>query len=189
MSACIVKSAAKGAELYAAGAPAEKLIKLCAGAVMLYDLDADGRRRVIDFVAPGDLLHFELSGLIDHYAEALTAVEYIEIEVDDALADRDLSLFLFEQMQERLKRERAHALLLGRNSAAERLAEFLLLVSERLTGPMGELELPMTRQQIADYTGLTIETVSRLFSRWKRERTVEQTGKRTYRIDTAALAA
>ncbi|MEO1310215.1 MAG: helix-turn-helix domain-containing protein [Pseudomonadota bacterium] len=184
-----VKTAGKGTALYSAGEPVGKLYKLCSGAVMLFDLGADGRRCVIDFIAPGELLHFDLNGVFDHYAEALTTIEYIEIDVADAFGDPDFSAFLFEQMQDRLRRERAHALLLGRNSAAERLAEFLIQASARLTGPMGELELPMTRQQIADYTGLTIETVSRLFAKWKRDRKLQQVGRYSYVVDQEALAA
>ena len=73
--------------------------------------------------------------------------------------------------------------MLGRKSAAERLAEFLILASERLSTPLGDIDLPMTRQQIADYTGLTLETVSRLFSKWTREKRITRVGARAYRIE------
>ncbi|MEX1107864.1 MAG: helix-turn-helix domain-containing protein [Dongiaceae bacterium] len=73
--------------------------------------------------------------------------------------------------------------MLGRKTAAEKLAEFLLLASERLASPLGDVDLPMTRQQIADYTGLTLETVSRLFSKWTRERRITRVSARVYRIE------
>lgn len=173
----------KGEEIYAAGSPANGMLKVCSGAVILFQLLEDGRRQIIDFAAPGEILHFELDGALDHFAEALTEVEIVAFDADDLMGDRSLAEFVFEQMRARLQRERAHITMLGRKSAAERLAEFLILASERLSSPLGDIELPMTRQQIADYTGLTLETVSRLFSRWTRERRLTRVGARSYRIE------
>jgi CRP-like cAMP-binding protein len=183
-----VKKYKKGDPIYAAGAPAAGLLKVCAGAVILFQLLEDGRRQIIDFVAPGEILHFELDGVLDHFAEALTNAEIVEFSADDVLTDAGLAEFVFEQMRARLQRERAHITMLGRKSAAERLAEFLILASERLSSPLGEIDLPMTRQQIADYTGLTLETVSRLFSKWTREQRLTKIGAHAYRIE-GALAA
>ncbi|MGE0407645.1 MAG: helix-turn-helix domain-containing protein [Amphiplicatus sp.] len=187
----LLKTYKKGDEIYAAGAPAGGLLKIVAGAVILYQLLDDGRRQILDFVAPGEILHFEFDGALDHYAEALTETEIVEfcVGADDVLTNRELAEFVvFEQMRSRLQRERAHITMLGRKSAAERLAEFLLIAAERLSTPLGGLELPMTRQQIADYTGLTLETVSRLFSKWIREQRLTKIGARAYRIE-GALAA
>lgn len=178
-----LKRYAKGKEIYAAGSLAGGLLKVCAGAVILFQLLEDGRRQIIDFAAPGELLHFELDGALDHFAEALTDAEIVEFSVDDIMADRDLGEFVFEQMRARLQRERAHITMLGRKSAAERLADFLIRASERLSSPLGDIDLPMTRQQIADYTGLTLETVSRLFSKWTRERRLTKVSTRCYRIE------
>jgi CRP-like cAMP-binding protein len=178
-----LKQYKKGDSIFATGAPAAGLLKVCSGAVILFQLLEDGRRQIIDFVAPGEILHFELDGDLDHFAEALTDVEIVEFSADDVLTDPALAEFVFEQMRARLQRERAHITMLGRKSAAERLAEFLILASERLSSPLGEIDLPMTRQQIADYTGLTLETVSRLFSKWTRERRITKIGARAYRID------
>lgn len=178
-----LKTFSKGDEIYAAGAPAAGLFKVCSGAVILFQLLHDGRRQIIDFAAPGEILHFELEGTLDHFAEALTDVEIVEFSSNDIMADRDLAEFMFEQMRARLQRERAHITMLGRKSAAERLAEFLIVASERLSTQLGDVDLPMTRQQIADYTGLTLETVSRLFSKWTRERRITKVGVRSYRIE------
>ncbi len=177
------KKYAKGNEIYAAGAMADGLLKVCSGAVILFQLLEDGRRQIIDFAAPGEILHFELDGTLDHFAEALTDVEIVRFGNGDVTADRELAGFVFEQMRTRLQRERAHITMLGRKSAAERVAEFLLLASARLSSPLGDIDLPMTRQQIADYTGLTLETVSRLFSKWTRERRITRVGARAYRIE------
>ena len=183
-----VRAYRKGDEIYSAGAPAGMLLKVCSGAVILFQLLEDGRRQIIDFASPGEILHFEFDGTLDHFAEALTDAELVEFNAEDVLAERDLAEFVFEQMRARLQRERAHITMLGRKSAAERLAEFLILASERLSTDLGELDLPMTRQQIADYTGLTLETVSRLFSKWTRERRLTRIGPRVYRIE-GVLAA
>jgi CRP-like cAMP-binding protein len=178
-----LKSYAKGAEIYADGAPAQAMLKVCSGAVILYQLLDDGRRQIIDFASPGEILHFDFDGALDHFAEALTPVEILEMSAVDMLDNRDMAEFVFEQMRARLQRERAHITMLGRKSAAERLAEFLILASERLCTPLGDIDLPMTRQQIADYTGLTLETVSRLFSKWTREKRITRIGARGYRIE------
>lgn len=174
---------AKSDAIYFAGDEVTSLMQVVSGAVMLFQIFEDGRRQVTDFVTAGELLHFQFNGELDHYAEALTNAELRMIDIQAATSDPETAAFVFEQMRARLERERRHVTLLGCKSAAERLAEFLILASQRLTSPVGELELPMTRQQIADYTGLTIETVSRLFSRWTRERRIIPTGKRTYRIE------
>ena len=174
---------AKDAPIYFAGDPAGRLLKVARGAVMIFHIYDDGRRQIVDIVTEGELVHFQFDGELDHYAEALTQTTLIEVSADAALSDQAWAEFIFEQMRGRLARERRHIAMLGQKSAAERLAEFLILVSERLSTPLGDIELPMTRQQIADYTGLTIETVSRLFSRWTRERRLVVTGKRTYRIE------
>jgi CRP-like cAMP-binding protein len=178
-----LKKYAKGEEIYAAGASAKRLLKVCSGAVILFQLLDDGRRQIIDFVAPGEILHFELDGILDHFAEALIDAELVEFDASEVLTDPELAEFVFEQMRARLQRERAHITMLGRKSAAEKLAEFLAVAAERLGAALGEVDLPMTRQQIADFTGLTLETVSRFFSKWTREHRLTKVGARSYRIE------
>jgi len=174
--------------VYFAGDRAADLFRVERGVVMVFNLFEDGRRQIVDFVTAGELLHFQFDGELDHYAEAITEVELVSAPSDAALSDPVWAEYIFQQMRGRLDRDRRHVTLLAQKSAAERLAEFLIIVSDRLSTPIGDIELPMTRQEIADYTGLTIETVSRLFSRWMRERRLVVTGKRTYRIE-GALAA
>ncbi len=177
------KKYAKGEEIYAAGDEVRSLLKVCSGAVILFQLLSDGRRQIIDFIAPGEMLHFELDGAHDHFAEALTDAEIAAFSPAEIMNDKDSAEFLFEQMRARMQRERAHITMLGRKSAAEKLAEFLLLASERYAGPLGEIDLPLTRQQLADFTGLTLETVSRLFSKWTREKRLVKVGARGIRIE------
>ncbi|HXI86912.1 MAG TPA: cyclic nucleotide-binding domain-containing protein, partial [Parvularculaceae bacterium] len=103
-----VRAYRKGDEIYSAGAPAGMLLKVCSGAVILFQLLEDGRRQIIDFASPGEILHFEFDGTLDHFAEALTDAELVEFNAEDVLAERDLAEFVFEQMRARLQRERAH---------------------------------------------------------------------------------
>jgi len=177
------RTLAKHSPVYFAGDRATELVKVVSGVVMVFSLFEDGRRQIVDFVTEGELLHFQFDGELDHYAEAITDVELVAAPTEAALSDPDWAEYVFQQMRSRLERDRRHVTLLAHKSAAERLAEFLIIVSDRLSTPIGDIQLPMTRQEIADYTGLTIETVSRLFSRWTRERRLVVTGRRTYRIE------
>lgn len=159
----------RGDKIYAAGEEAAALYKVCSGAAILFMILEDGRRQIIDLAGPGDLLHFDLGGELDHFAEALTETELAVIDGPAALGDPDFLPFFLEQTRARLAMDRRHITMLGRKTAHERLADFLECVSECLDSAPGEIDLPMTRQQIADYLGLTLETVSRIFARWVRE--------------------
>lgn len=159
----------KGEKIYAAGDKAGQLLKVCAGAVMLFIILEDGRRQIVDLAGPGDLLHFDIEGDIDHFAEALTPVELAVMDGAEALGDPSFLPYFLEQMRTRIGLERRHIAMLGRKSAQERVADFLEYISDCLNCAPGEIDLPMTRQQIADYLGLTLETVSRIFAKWVRE--------------------
>ena len=152
------------------------------------DLLDDGRRQVLDLAGPGDLLHFETDGVVDHYAEALTPCEVARFEARDLLATGDGASFLMEQMRDRLALERRHLTMLSRKSAAERLADFVRLAADCLGHQDGRFELPLTRQQIADFTGLTLETVSRTFAQWEREAVLTKLSGRTYQMSEALAA-
>lgn len=162
-------TAERGDGIYAAGDKAKCLFKVCSGAVILYMILEDGRRQIIDLAGPGDLLHFELDGELDHFAEALGPTELARFDGVAALADPDFMAYFLEQTRARLAMDRRHITMLGRKTAHERLADFLECVAECLGCPPGEIDLPMTRQQIADFLGLTLETVSRIFAQWLRD--------------------
>ncbi|NNU17561.1 helix-turn-helix domain-containing protein [Parvularcula sp. ZS-1/3] len=172
----------RGNEIYAAGEEAAALYKVCSGAVILFMILEDGRRQIIDLAGPGDLLHFDLDGELDHFAEALTETELAVFDGASALGDPDFLPFFLEQTRARLAMDRRHITMLGRKTAQERLADFLECVSECLGSAPGEIDLPMTRQQIADYLGLTLETVSRIFARWVREGRLVQVAPGQYEL-------
>lgn len=182
MTDAVVKSYQKGDQIYAAGEAAGRFMKLCSGAVILFVLLEDGRRQIIDLAGPGDLLHFDLEGDLDHFAEALRPSEVVFIDGSDMAGDPDFVAYLLDQMRTRLSLERRHIAMLGRRSAQERVADFMGYIADRLGCPDGEIDLPMTRQQIADYLGLTLETVSRIFAKWERERRLVHVSSGRYAI-------
>lgn len=159
----------RGEQIYASGDRPRGLLKVGSGAAIVFVILEDGRRQILDLAGPGDLLHFEIDGELDHYAEALTDLDLQVIEPGAIVTDPAFLQYYLEQARMRLAVERRHITMLGRKSAQERLAEFLEYCADCLGCAPGALDLPMTRQQIADYLGLTLETVSRIFARWVRE--------------------
>ncbi|MEM0930347.1 MAG: Crp/Fnr family transcriptional regulator [Pseudomonadota bacterium] len=183
-----IQSFKKRDTIFAAGDAAGFLPKLLSGAVIIYALLPDGRRQVLDLAGPGDFLHFETCGEIDHYAEALNPCQVAFFKATELLAEAQTAHFLLEQMQDRLAIERRHITMLSRKSATERLADFVHLVADCLGQEEGELDLPLTRQQIADFTGLTIETVSRTFAQWERDETLTKVQGHLYKMSPALAA-
>lgn len=161
------------------GDPATHVYNITEGTVRLYRLLADGRRQIIGFLLPGDFMGLALS---DRYAFSADAVEPVAAcRFDRAaftqLVDDKPHLLrrLHEAATHELSLAQDHMVLLGRRTAEEKVAAFLVALRERLCrlGRRGvTLALPMTRQDIADYLGLTLETVSRTFSKLARDRVI-----------------
>jgi CRP-like cAMP-binding protein len=153
----------RNAEVYGEGEPAEYVYKVLSGAVRTYKVLSDGRRQIIAFYMPGDVLGFDPGDEHSCSAEAVTDSQVLLVRratlFKAAERDADIARCLWALTATELRRSRQHALLLIK-SAQERLAAFLLDMAERLS-VKSEFELPMSRQDIADYLGLTIETVSR----------------------------
>lgn len=149
------------------GDTARRIMEVVEGAVMLTKLLPDGRRQVVELLGPGDVFGLAACDVYACSAETLTASvltthDRTALERDPALAAR-----LLRRFEAQLCAMHSHALVLGRMSALERVAFFLLrLMPEGVVG--GTLHLSMTRQEIADFLGLTLETVSRAFSELKR---------------------
>lgn len=152
--------------IFLEGDQAGNIYEMIEGAVMLYKLLPDGRRQVVELLAPGDLFGLTCDDLQDCSAEALTVVR-VRIHTREAI-DRspELQQRLFCHARTQMQALRDHAVLLGRKSAMERVASFIERLA--LSSDNDAIRLPMTRQEIADYLGLTIETVSRSFSELRR---------------------
>jgi CRP/FNR family nitrogen fixation transcriptional regulator len=161
---------ARDEEIYGEGEPAEFVYRVLSGAVRTYRVLSDGRRQVCDFVLPGEYFGVETSPDHRTTAEALgeTAVLAIRRSALSDLARRDIEIAgeLWMMSARRLERSQDHILMLGRKNASERVAGFLIDFAGRVEAH-DDFELPMSRQDIADYLGLTIETVSRTFSQFE----------------------
>ncbi|MFQ6242304.1 helix-turn-helix domain-containing protein [Sinorhizobium meliloti] len=167
-----------GREIYAQGDLNDKCYQVTTGAVRVYRLLSDGRRQVVSFLLPGEMFGFEAGSNHSFFAEAITATT--------------LAVFGRRHMQERsrellalaltgMARAQQHLLVVGRQCAVERIAAFLVDLCERQGGGR-QLRLPMSRQDIADYLGLTIETVSRVVTKLKERSVIALRDARTIDI-------
>jgi CRP-like cAMP-binding protein len=161
-----VMSYARNTEIFGENEPADFIYKVVSGSVRTYKVLSDGRRQIGGFYMPGDI--FGLAFGDDHSlsAEAITDTEVLVVKRStfNALAGRNPSIAqeIFTLTGRELRAMQERVLLLIK-SAQERVASFLLEMAER-TPASNAIELPMSRQDIADYLGLTIETVSRTLS-------------------------
>jgi CRP/FNR family nitrogen fixation transcriptional regulator len=152
-----------GSEIYAQGEPADSLYQIDFGCVRVYRLLADGRRQISAFHLSGEVFGFEAGNTHHFFAEAIGATG---VRVLRPGAGMEISQAVLPLALQGLVRAQEHLLVLGRQNAAERVAAFLLDMAER-QGGLERFDLPMSRSDIGDYLGLTIETVSRVFSKLK----------------------
>ena len=160
--------------VFAEGDPTTHVFRVETGAVALYKVLADGRRQVVGFAYPGDLIGLGAQGEHVMNAQAIkpTRLRCLPIAMLHRTAARDAALGfkLYEALARELAATRDLMLTTGQRSAAERVVSFLLAFSrrsERNGQSASEFELPMTRADIGDFLGLTIETVSRTFTKLK----------------------
>jgi CRP/FNR family nitrogen fixation transcriptional regulator len=152
---------ASDTEIYAQGEKSGSLYRIEYGAVRIYRLLTDGRRQVVAFHMQGETFGFEACGFRSFYAEAIVPTGLTPVEAEGSEPHRsDLMALALRSMI----RAQEHLLVVGRQSALEKLAVFLLDLDHR-QGDDGIIDLPMTRTDIGDYLGMTIETVSRSMSK------------------------
>jgi CRP/FNR family transcriptional regulator, nitrogen fixation regulation protein len=186
-------SVGRNMEIYAEGEPAGHVYKVISGVVRISKLLPDGRRQISAFHSAGDMFGFEAEDLHHASAEAVVPVKVIAYKWQGLLAEGSQSASLVRDLLNLtmigLRRTQEHLLLLGRRNALERVAAFLLEMSKRAkTGSV--LELAMPRHDIADYLGLTLETVSRMFAELKALGTIKLEGaRRVHLLDKERLAA
>jgi CRP/FNR family nitrogen fixation transcriptional regulator len=158
----------KGTEIYGEKEPAEYVYQVKSGAVRSYKLLTDGRRQIGAFHLAGDIFGLENGSEHRFTTEAIvnTTVRLVKRQSLETVADSDAMVAknLLSMTTNNLQHAEDHMLLLGRKTSLERVAAFLLEMDKRLTAA-GVLALPMSRRDIADYLGLTLETVSRALSR------------------------
>lgn len=177
-------------EIYAEGDAAVSFYKVATGVVRTCKFSSDGRRQIDAFYVAGDMFGLEAGAEYSLSAEAVgecTLVPYRRRGLEHlAEQDRTIALDLFALAMGCFDRAREHALLLGRASAAQKLAAFLLEMTARAPGAEF-IELPMSRQDIADYLGLTIETVSRTLSQMERDGMITLSSARRIRIKNRGM--
>ncbi len=150
-------------EIYGENEPAEYIYKVITGTVRTYRVLNDGRRQIGEFYLPGDMFGLEIGDEHTFSAEAITNAKVLVIKRSTVTAmaarDNEFARQLLALTAAELARAQGRVMLLIK-TAQERVAGFLLEMADRIQG-RDEVELPMSRQDIADYLGLTIETVSR----------------------------
>lgn len=169
------------ATIYRQGDPAGPLYRVTSGAVRLYEITRDGRRRIESFEFSGEVFGVETGRKRRFFAEAIHDSTVAILDAGHLDGDSDPVL-------KTLERTRTHLALIDCPQAIARLARFLLDLDER-QGGTGPVTLPMSRADIADYLGLTIETISRCFKRLKEQRAVRLNSARSVVLDRPALAA
>lgn len=150
------------------------IYKVEAGHVCIYRLLADGRRQVVDFAFAGDFIGLGASGRYALNAQATERTRLRCLAVSElrniAVENPKLGLELYEAIASELRATRELLMSVSHRTAQERVAGFLLALAQR-SARRGEdatnIVLPMTRTDIADFLGLTIETVSRTFSKFR----------------------
>jgi len=166
-------------QLFSQGEPATRVFSISDGVVRIYKLLPDGRRQVVGFALPGDFLGLTLQ---EHHALSAEAIGMASACAFPRAPFRRLidgNIAVLRRMNQLANQELAAAhdrmMILGRYAAEEKLAAFVLAWRERLAKigrPSSNVPLPMSRRDIADYLGLTIETVSRTITKLERARAI-----------------
>jgi CRP-like cAMP-binding protein len=171
---------------------ADRLYKILDGAVCTYKILSDGRRQIANFYLRGDVFGFESTDEHALAAEAITNAKLLSIKRSalTSLAKQGTATTneLFQLMTRELVRAQDRALLLCYKSAQERIVGFIFEISKRTSSGENTIDLPMSRQDIGDYLGLTIETVSRTFWALEKSGDIEISSRRRVTVrDWSAL--
>ena len=184
----------RGTEIFGEAEPADYIYQVIEGAVRSHKLLSDGRRQIGAFHLVGDIFGLENGDFHRFTAEAIvdTTVRLMKRESLDRVAKTDFAIVrsLLNMTTDNLQHAENHMLLLGRKTSLERVAAFLLEMDRRLLAA-GVMALPMCRRDIADYLGLTLETVSRALSELHKKgylRFLGQTQREIVVLNPAGLA-
>lgn len=162
-------------EVFGQDEAADYVYRVVSGAVRTIRFSSDGRRQILNFYLPGDVFGLECGKQHTLSAEAVTDCDLalVRRSLIDTAAKQDATAAqaVIGMMQRQLQNAQEHALVLGRRGAGERVAAFLLQFADRVTAQC-DIDLPMSRADIADYLALTIETVSRAFTQMERDHTI-----------------
>ena len=179
--ACFTMHFSRNEEIFAEEEEADFVYQVISGAVRDVRIMSDGRRQIGAFHLAGDVFGLECGERYRHSAEAVVDSEIALVRRSAlnkaAEADGSAARKLWALTSRDLQRLQDHMLLLGRKSAVERVASFLVSMAAR--GSVGGVvDLPMSRTDIADHLGLTIETVSRTLTQLERDHAISMSGSR-----------
>ena len=185
---------AQNQTIFSQGEPVNHAYKIVGGVVRLCKHLPDGRRQIAQFLFPGEYFSFITIG--DHGFSAEAVVEVVLLSFPQKHVERlcqdhpRVRLRLFQLLSQRVHDIQNHLTIVGRQTAKERVAAFLLLLSQRLSTNGTHFAVPMNRQDIGDYLSLTMETVSRTLSLLKTARLVSAPDLHKLEVrDIAALQA
>ena len=169
-----VQRKAPGETLFAEGDEAASVYEVVRGMVRLYKMLPDGRRQITGFLSAGHLLGLASEGHCLYSAEAVTEVALCRYErrAFERMIDEvpGFARRLLTVASDELRAAQDQMLLLGRKTATEKVASFLLMIADQQDcDDADQLDVPMTRSDIADHLGLTIETVSRTLTKLKQD--------------------
>lgn len=183
--------------LYEAGQPQRSLYAIRTGSFKTFTLTDEGEQQITGFHLPGDIVGFDglSKQLHPSYAEALETAMVCEIPLSNLETLLDSLPRLRQQMMrlmsEDIQADQQMMLLLNRKTAEQKLATFISQLGQRFAsrGFSGsEFRLTMTRSDIGNYLGLTVETISRLLSKMDKEQLIKVEGKLITILDQAALS-
>jgi CRP-like cAMP-binding protein len=185
---------ARGQQIYKENSSVEYWYRLQSGVARRFSARADGTRQIVDLLLPGDFFGFGMRGKHNFAIEAVldgTVVVRFPRSRLESLAELDARIAreLRDAACEAMSRLHGLILNLGRTTAEEKVGHFLIKMGERLAGgPVDRLVLPLSREDIADYLALSVETVSRSLTQLRRRGVIRMTGTREIRIlDRRAL--
>ncbi|WP_187276567.1 Crp/Fnr family transcriptional regulator [Parahaliea maris] len=167
---------------------ADQVFNLVTGTALVERMSSSGRRQVLAFLFPGDFVGLSNSDLREYAVKTLTEVTAYEFNQQKLRSLTETSPQLKENMKDISANVLAHALdqvfILGQKKADERICFLVMMFLQRMPGATLEhIDLPMTRQDIADYLGLTVETVSRSLAKLKRENIISTPSRHGLRVE------
>ncbi len=178
----------RGRTLFTQEDSADYIFARVAGVVSCSHYLVDGRRQIMAFLFPGDYIGMATGERYSYSGEAVTEGEICRFRREPFIKlltkFDDFEKHFFREVSNELAEAQKHLLLLGRKDATERVASFLLMLDERENryGAHEDIELPMTRAEIADYLGLAIETVSRTLTKLRRSGAIAMPNAHLVRI-------
>ncbi len=194
LSHAAVRRVAAKEHVFCEGDARDHVFRIEDGVIALYKTLPDGRRQIIDFAYPGDLIGL---GVLDEHVLSAQATTTAKVRCLSAAAlermaetDAGLALKLYKSVCHELAATRSLLVSVGQRSAIERVAAFLLALHRRTAGGSSAVTLAMRRSDIADLLGLTIETVSRTLTKLRTMGIIdiEQGGTRVELRDLTRLA-